>query len=102
MHCFNHELCHCTALVTSHNTEGFSQCFNHELCHCTGDVKGNMLGGFSANQHGSMPLDYDDGTEFMNSVDNVLVYGGFKACWHSARFRTEFLHSRMSLFPHLL
>eukprot|EP01050_Picozoa_sp_SAG11_P001629 SAG11_NODE_73_length_18072_cov_8.670005_21_plen_614_part_00 len=52
-------------------------------------VKGNMLGGFSANQHGAMPLDYDDGTEYMHSVSNVLMYGGLKACWHSNNQRYE-------------
>jgi hypothetical protein len=47
-------------------------------------VRHNMLVcGFSANQHGFAALDYDDGTEFMNSTSNVLVYSGFKACWHS-------------------
>ena len=52
-------------------------------------IKGNMVGGFSANEHGSMSLDYDDGTEYMHSVDNVLVYGGVKACWHSNNQRYE-------------
>ena len=42
-----------------------------------------LVCGFSANQHGFAALDYDDGTEFMNSTSNVLVYSGFKACWHS-------------------
>ena len=47
-------------------------------------IRNNMLVcGFSANQHGFAALDYDDGTEFMNSTENVLVYSGFKACWHS-------------------
>ena len=52
-------------------------------------IKGNMVGGFSANEHGGMPLDYDDGTEYMHSVSNVLVYGGLKACWHSNNQRYE-------------
>jgi len=47
-------------------------------------VRHNMfVCGFSANQHGFAALDYDDGTEYMNSTDNVLAYSGFKACWHS-------------------
>ena len=47
-------------------------------------VRHNMfVCGFSANQHGFAALDYDDGTEYMNSTHNVLAYSGFKACWHS-------------------
>ena len=47
-------------------------------------VRNNMLVcGFSANNHALWGLDYDDGTEYMNSTANVLVYSGFKACWHS-------------------
>ena len=29
------------------------------------------------------PLDYDDGSDHIHSVSNVLLYGGFKACWRS-------------------
>ena len=52
-------------------------------------IKQNLVGGFSANEHGGMPLDYDDGTEYMHSVANVLVYGGLKSCWHSNNQRYE-------------
>jgi hypothetical protein len=90
-------------------------------------IKQNLVGGFSANEHGGMPLDYDDvspppaafppaclhvschvhdcnrcqlftpdrsawvcqGTEYMHSVSNVLVYGGLKSCWHSNNQRYE-------------
>ena len=47
-------------------------------------VRRNLLVcGFSPDQHGFAALDYDDGTEYMNSTSNVLLYSGFKACWHS-------------------
>ena len=50
-------------------------------------IRNNLLvAGFSANNHALFGLDYDDGTEFMNSTENVLVYSGFKACETATQF----------------